>query len=63
MTDIKHSLRSREEMATFTESTQKQPRFILSLRNGRIFYTCRGCKHHYHHPEFIVKHLQMCNAF
>jgi hypothetical protein len=60
---IRHLLRWGEKMATFTKITPKQPRFILSLREGRLFYTCRGCKHQCHHAEFIVKHLQVCNAF
>jgi hypothetical protein len=49
-------------MATLTKSTQKQPRFMLSLKKGRVFYTCRGCKHQCHHPEPMMKHLQGCHT-
>jgi hypothetical protein len=54
---------SGEKITTSTKSTQKQPRFILSLSKGRPRYTCRACKHRCHHPESIVKHLQVCHAF
>jgi hypothetical protein len=49
-------------MRTSKKTTQKQPRFVLSMREGHITYTCRGCKHHCHHPESIVRHLQVCHA-
>jgi hypothetical protein len=52
-----------EKMRTLKKTTQKQPRFFLSMREGRITYTCRGCQHHCHHPESIVRHLQVCHAF
>jgi hypothetical protein len=51
-----------EKMSTSRKPTQKQPRFFLSIREGQITYTCRGCKHHCHHPESIVRHLQVCHA-
>jgi hypothetical protein len=60
---IKHSLRWGENMATLTKSKRKQPRFMLSLKKGCVFYTCRGCKHRFHHLEFMMQHLRVCNAF
>ena len=50
-------------MATLTKSTQKQPGFMLSLKNGRVFYTCRGCKRRYRHLEFLLRHLKVCDLF
>jgi hypothetical protein len=49
-------------MSPSKKTMQKQPRFVLSLREGHITYTCRGCTHHCHHPESIVRHLQVCHA-
>ena len=49
-------------MRTSKKTTQKQLRFVLSMREGHITYTCRGCTHHCHHPESIVRHLQVCHA-
>jgi hypothetical protein len=51
-----------EKMKTSKKTTRKQPRFFLSMREGQITYTCRGCQHHCHHPEAIVRHLQECHA-
>ena len=50
-------------MVTLTKRTQKQPRFMLSLKNGRVYYTCRGCKHRYHHLECLLQHLKVCDLF
>jgi hypothetical protein len=50
-------------MATLTKSVQKQPRFMLSLKNGRVLYTCRGCNHRYYHLRFLLKHLTVCELF
>jgi hypothetical protein len=50
-------------MATLAKSAQKQPRFRLSLKKGRVFYTCRGCKDRYHHLEFLLQHLKVCDLF
>jgi hypothetical protein len=51
-----------KKMRTSKNPTQKQPRFVLSMREGQITYTCRRCQHHCHHPKAIVRHLQVCQA-
>jgi hypothetical protein len=50
-------------MATLTKRTELQPRFTLSMGEGRLAYTCRGCAHQYPHPAPMMKHLQACKAF
>jgi hypothetical protein len=50
-------------MAALTKRTRKQPRFMLSLKNGRVYYTCRGCKHRYHQLDSLLQHLKGCDLF
>jgi hypothetical protein len=50
-------------MVTRTKRTQTQPRFMLSLKNGRVYYTCRACKRRYHHLECLLQHLKVCDFF
>jgi hypothetical protein len=52
-----------KKLATLTKSAQQQPRFQLSLKKGRVFYTCRGCKNRYHRLEFLLQHLKVCDLF
>jgi hypothetical protein len=49
-------------MTTATKTMQKPPRFTLSLVQGRIAYTCRGCKQQCPHPKPMMQHLQACRA-
>jgi hypothetical protein len=51
-----------EKMSPSKKTTPKQPRFVLSMREGQLTYTCRGCQQHCHHPASIVRHLQACQA-